>query len=167
MLIGIDSSHIWSKKKNKLQERTGIAMVATKDSNFSKFYCKQEIINGDEHYASETRRKIHAFIREAYSEYLKENNQKPPKNIIIYRQGIAYNQLEYVENEVYLIKEICEELKMHYYYVNVNTRVSTKFFEYNNQKTYNNKGDYQNPGQGLVILEQVTNYKKFEFYIQP
>ena len=30
-----------------------------------------------------------------------------------------------------------------------------------------NKGNHKNPEQGLVILDQITNYKKFEFYIQP
>lgn len=52
MLIGIDSSHIWGKKNKRLEERTGIAMVSTKDSKFSKFYTKQEIIEGDLKYAS-------------------------------------------------------------------------------------------------------------------
>ena len=167
MLIGIDSCHIWGKKNKQLQERTGISMVSTKDEKFSKFYCKEEILNGDEHYASETERKISSFIKEAYEKYLKENDKHPPKNVIIYRQGIAYNQLKFVEGEVNLIKKVCEELKMNYYYVNVNTRVTIKFFEYNSYKSYNNKGAHKNPEQGLVVLDQVTNYKKFEFYIQP
>ena len=92
MLIGVDTSHIWARKNKQLEERTGIAMVATKDKNFSKFYTKQEILVGDVHYASETTRIISSFIKEAYAKYLKENKY-PPKNIIIYRQGIAYNQL--------------------------------------------------------------------------
>ena len=32
---------------------------------------------------------------------------------------------------------------------------------------YENKGNHKNPEQGLVVLDQITNYKKFEFYIQP
>ena len=167
MLIGIDSSHIWGKKNKKLEQRTGIAMVSTKDSKFSKFYCKEEIISGDVHYASEKRRKIHTFIIEAYAKYINENKKMPPKNVIIYRQGIAYNQLQYVEDEVKLIREVCKELKINYYYVNVNTRVTTKFFEYNKSKNAKNKGSHRNPEQGLVVLDQVTNYKKFEFFIQP
>ena len=130
MLIGIDSSHIWSKRNKLLQEKTGIAMVATKDKNFSEFYCKEEIITGDVHYHSEQKRIIHSFIKEAYAKYLGKN-KIPPKNVIIYRQGIAYNQLIYVENESKLIRMICNELNLNYYYVNVNTRVTTKLFEYN------------------------------------
>ena len=166
MLIGVDSSHIWKIKNKNLNERTGLAMVSTKDENFSKFYFKEEIINGDENYASETRRIIHIFIKEAYEKYLKVNNKNPPKNVIIYRQGIAYNQLKYVENEVKSIREICNELNLNYYYVNVNTRVTSKFFEYNYDKG-NEKSNHKNPEQGLIILDQVTNYKKFEFFIQP
>ena len=157
ILIGIDTSHIWAKKNKELEERTGIAMVSTKDKNFSKFYSKQEILIGDVHYASETTRKIASFIKEAYAKYLKENKQQPTKNIIIYRQGIAYNQLQYVELEVKSIKEICEELKLNYYYVNVNTRVTTKLFEYNSKKDSINKGNHKNPEQGLVVLDQITN----------
>ena len=167
MLIGIDSSHIWGKKNKRLEERTGIAMVSTKDSKFSKFYTKQEIIEGDLKYASEKRRIINTFIKEAYSKYLKENKNNPPKNVIIYRQGIAYNQLEYVENEVKYIREMCKELKINYYYVNVNTRVTIKFFEYNYSKNSDYKGEHKNPEQGLIVLDQITNKKKFEFFIQP
>ena len=167
MLIGIDTSHIWQRKNKELTEKTGIAMVSTKDERFSKFFCKEEILTGDVHYASEKRRTIQVFIKESYAKYLKENNF-PPKNVIIYRQGIAYNQLKFVEDEVKFIREVCDELKLKYYYVNVNTRVTTKLFEYNYSKNDDDdKGDYKNPGQGLVILDQITNNKKFEFYIQP
>ena len=58
-------------------------------------------------------------------------------------------------------------MQLNYYYVNVNTRVTTKLFEYNSKKDSINKGNHKNPEQGLVILDQITNYKKFEFYIQP
>ena len=167
MLIGIDSSHIWGKKNKKLEQRTGIAMISTKDSQFSKFHSKQEIIEEDKEYASETERAISLFIKEAYDKYLKENNQNPPQNVIIYRQGIAYNQLRYVEDEVKLISDMCKDLEIKYYYVNVNTRVTVKFFEYNLIKNDINSGEHRNPEQGLIVLDQITNKNKFEFYIQP
>ena len=143
-------------------------MVSTKDANFSKFYCKEEILTGDVHYRSEKKRVIQTFIKESYAKYIKENNNEIcPKNVIIYRQGIAYNQLKYVEEEVKLIRHVCNELHLNYYYVNVNTRVTTKLFEYNYIKDQNNNGIYKNPEQGLIILDQITNNNKFEFYIQP
>ena len=163
MLLGIDSSHIWGDIKD---QRTGIAMVSTKDINFSKFYTREEILKPDEHYASETRRVIHAFIKDAYQKYNKEN-KCPPKNIIIYRQGIAHNQLKFVELEVQLIEQTCQEYNLNYYYVIVNTSTFIKFFEFNCVKDRINKGKFKNPEQGLVILDQITNKKRFEFYIQP
>ena len=54
---------------------------------------------------------------------------------------------------------------MNYYYVLVNTRSSIKFFEYNTIKKSNN--NYKNPEQGLIILDEITNNSRFEFYIQP
>ena len=142
-------------------------MISTKDSQFSKFHSKQEIIEEDKEYASETERAISLFIKEAYDKYLKENNQNPPQNVIIYRQGIAYNQLRYVEDEVKLISDMCKDLEIKYYYVNVNTRVTVKFFEYNLIKNDINSGEHRNPEQGLIVLDQITNKNKFEFYIQP
>ena len=46
MLIGVDTSHIWGRRNAKKNSRQrGVAMVATKDKKFSKFYSKEEIIN--------------------------------------------------------------------------------------------------------------------------
>ena len=73
MLIGVDSSHIWGRISD---QRTGVSMVSTKDKNFSKFFSRQEILRTDEHYASETRRVIHAFIRDAHKKYFKEIKEK-------------------------------------------------------------------------------------------
>ena len=112
---------------------------------------------------------------------MKENKNEPPKNIIIYRQGIAHNQLKFVQSEVKLIEDVCKEYNLNYYYVIVNTRVTVKFFEYNNnikdeeeeeeeekeEEEENEEKKYKNPKQGLIILDQVTNKKRFEFYIQP
>ena len=142
-------------------------MVATKDKNFSKFYSKEEIIKYDNHYYSATRRNIGTFIEEAVQKYKKENGN-PPKNIIIYRQGIANNQIYKIELETLIIEEICKKLKVNYYYVLVNTRTTIKFFEYNIMNTPNTKSQYyKNPEQGLIVLDQITNLKRFEFFIQP
>ena len=166
MFIGMDSSHIWQTGN------TGIAMVSTRDQYFSQFYFKKETIAKDEHYASEIYRKISTFITEAVNKYRKNNNNENPKNIIIYRQGIAHNQLSFVEMEVKSIENVCKELKINYYYVIVNTYTSVKFFEKNYVKknknnNKNSDGDYKNPENGLFIFDQITNKKRFEFYLQP
>ena len=168
LLIGVDSSHIWGRNSGRNnRKKTGVAMVATKDKNFSKFYSKEEIINCDFHYSSTTRRNIATFIEEAVEEYKKENKEHP-KNIIIYRQGIAHNQLNKIELEVLKIQEICKKLNIQYYYVLVNTRTTIKFFEHNIMNPKGAKSQkYKNPDQGLIILDQITNLKRFEFFIQP
>jgi hypothetical protein len=170
ILIGVDSSHKWGKKTSKSNNKqTGVAMVATIDKYFSKFYSKEDIIKEDKYCSSNTRKSIYAFIEKAVAKYTKENGESP-KNIIIYRQGIAHNQLKFIKLEVSLVEEICKKLKVNYYYVLVNTRTSIKFFEYNIIKTYddnNNDNYYKNPEQGLIVLDGITNNKRFEFFIQP
>ena len=166
LLIGIDSSHTWRRRNNKKQ--IGVAMVATKDKNFSKFYSKEDIFNYNKHYYSQSRMSMAAFIEEAFEQYKKENKGVYPKNIIIYRQGIAHNHLNKIELEVLKIQEICKKFNIHYHYVLVNTRTTIKFFEYNviNRRNENTQ-KYKNPKQGLVILDQITNLNRFEFFIQP
>ena len=34
-------------------------------------------------------------------------------------------------------------------------------------KNNKNKGDHHNPEPGLIVLDQITNKKRFEFYLQP
>ena len=170
ILIGVDTSHTWGRKtKKKNCKKTGVAMVATTDKNFSKFYSKNEIIKFDKHYSSATRRNISEFIEEAVKKYNKENKESS-KNIIIYRQGIAHNQLDKIKLEVSFIEKVSQKLGVNYYYVLVNTRTNIKFFEFNNVNKTNYKSSnqyYNNPEQGLIVLDQVTNKNRFEFYLQP
>ena len=65
------------------------------------------------------------------------------------------------------MEEICDSLKANYYYTIINTKTSLKFFEYNLKKTDKERGKYKNPECGLVVLDQITDNKKFEFYLQP
>ena len=167
MLIGIDSSHIWGRKTAKYNnKKTGVAMISTKDKNFSKFFTKEEIIKYDKRYALETRKAISDFIEKAIKKYNDENGENP-KNIIIYRQGITQNQIKNIRLEVAHIEDICQTLNIQYYYVLVNTRTNIKFFEKNIFNINNEKGKYKNPEKGLIIFDQITNVKRFEFYIQP
>ena len=169
ILIGVNSSHEWGRNNEEyISDITGVAMVATKDRNFSKFYSKEEIINRDENYSSISRRNIATFIEEAFIQYIKENKGVSPKNIIIYRQGISHNQIKEIELEVLKIQEICNKLNILYYYVIVNTRSTIKFFEFNKLSLNNTKAPkYKNPESGLIILDQIINLNRFEFFIQP
>ena len=164
ILIGIDSSHKWGKKTSKFNNKQiGVAMVATKDKKFSKFFSREEIIKYDKYRFLSTRNSIYDFIEKAIEKYTQENEESP-KNIIIYRQGIGQN-LKNIKLEVSFIEEICNKSKIDYYYVLVNTRASIKFFEFNTIKT--NNDNFKNPEQGLIVLDEISNIHRFEFYIQP
>ena len=153
MIIGVDSSHIKG-------HRTGMAMVATINTSFTNFYNKELII--EEANKEKLQFGISGFIKEALVEYEKFN-KKLPKGIIIYRQGVSLQQKDYLKIEVENIQKVCDENKVLYYYILVNTKTTYKFFEI--KKTKESK--YKNPEGGLLVLDGVTNRNFFEFYIQP
>ena len=150
MIIGVDSSHIKGK-------RTGVAMVATINPSFTNFYNKEHII--EEKTKEQFVFSISSFIGEAIAKY-NEFNKHLPGGIIIYRQGVSFQQKEFLEKEVQNIQKVCDKNKILYEYILVNTKTTYKFFEYQ-------KGGYVNPEGGLLVLNGVTNRNLFEFYIQP
>ena len=148
MVIGVDSSHISGK-------RTRGAMAASINDSFT--YNKEEIIE-------EKNRKylkfcISTFIEESIIVYNKENKNQP-KGIIIYRQGVSFQQKEFLKNEIPQIDEVCKTKNLLYYYILVNTKNTFKFFE-------KSKNGFSNLGWGLLVLDGVINRNFFEFYIQP
>ena len=150
MIIGVDSSHIKGK-------RTGVAMVSTINTSFTNFYNKEIIIY--ESNKTQLQFCISGFIKEALAQY-EDFNKKLPNGIIIYRQGVSFQQKEFLKKEVNNIQKICDDNKILYYYILVNTKTTYKFFE-------KNQNNYDNPKGGLLVLDGVTNRKFFEFYIQP
>lgn len=150
MIIGVDSSHIKGK-------RTGVAMVATINPSFTNFYNKEHII--EEKTKEQFVFSISSFIEEAIAKY-NEFNKHLPGGIIIYRQGVSFQQKEFLEKEVQNIQKVCDKNKILYEYILVNTKTTYKFFEYQ-------KEGYINPEGGLLVLNGVTNRNLFEFYIQP
>ena len=150
MIIGVDSSHIRGK-------RTGVAMVATINPSFTNFYNKEQIILEEKKESFLI--SISSFIEEAIQKY-NEINKTYPKGIIIYRQGVSFQQKEFLKNEVINIQKVCDKNKLLYEYILVNTKTTYKFFQ-------KDKGGYKNPDGGLLVLSGVTNRDLFEFYIQP
>ena len=132
MVIGVDSSHIRGK-------RTGVAMVATLDNNFTDFYNSEEII--EEKNKEQLQFKVSTFIEKAINAFEKHNKDSKPKNIIIYRQGVSLQQKKYLGNEIKNIEEVCKQNNILYYYILVNTKVNYKFFSKGNNQYYN-----PNPG---------------------
>jgi aubergine-like protein len=150
MVIGVDSSHIQGK-------RTGVAMIATLDEYFNKFYNSCEIIK--EENRDQIQYAVSTFIDKAVVAY---NNlrKEMPKSIIIYRQGVSLQQKEYLKTEINQIKTTCNAKNILFEYILVNTKTTYKFFE-------KEKNDYKNPEAGLLIMDGITNRNYFEFYIQP
>ena len=132
-------------------------MVSTINTSFSNFYNKETIIKEEK--KEQLQFCVSGFIEEAIAQYNKING-KLPGGIIIYRQGVSLQQKDFLENEVNNIKKVCEKNKILYYYILVNTKTTYKFFE-------KNKNQFSNPGEGLLVLDGVTNRNFFEFYIQP
>ena len=150
MIIGVDSSHIKG-------QRTGVAMVATINTSFTNFYNKEEIIKEEK--KERFLFAISSFIEEALGKYSGLNKQLPG-GIIIYRQGVSFQQKEFLDNEVINIQKVCDKNKIPYEYILVNTKTTYKFFE-------KNKNEYKNPEGGLLVINGVTNRNLYEFYIQP
>jgi len=106
---------------------------------------------------------------------IKKNGSKVllPSEIIIYRQGVSREQKEFLKHEVMLIEQFLngqedEQLlkgnQIPFYYILVNTKTNFKFFEKEKQ---GNSIEYYNPAPGLLVLDEITDPKFFEFYIQP
>ena len=149
MVIGVDSSHIRG-------ERTGVAMVATINKNYTKFYNKELIY--EEKNKERIQFSISSFIKDALLSY-KNEMKELPLGIVIYRQGVSLQQKDFLVGEVNNIKKELNE-KIKFYYILVNTKTTYKFFEKNGKS-------YSNPSEGLLVLDGVTNKNFFEFYIQP
>ena len=123
MVVGVDSSHF--KKKGR-----GIAMVATINNNYTDFYNKEDIIKEDDDLnIGRLQLCVRSFIEEVIEAYKKNNNQNKPEKIIIYRQGVSFQQKEFLKIEIGQIDEGCKNNNIKYYYILVNTKTTFKFFE--------------------------------------
>ncbi len=159
MVVGVDSSHISGK-------RTGVAMCASIDKQFTRYTNYEEII--DEKTKSQLCFAVANFLERAVKEYYKENKSLPG-GIVIYRQGVSAQQKAYLDDEVTQIEEllsgsikksVISELKIPYYYVLVNKKTTMKFFEKDGKSV-------KNSSPGMVILDNVVDPRYHEFYIQP
>lgn len=163
MIVGVDSSHISGK-------RTGVAMVASLNKEFTQFYNKIDLI--DEKKKEQLIFCVSSFLKEAVFKYF-EHNKKLPSGIIIYRQGVSRQQKEFLRQEVAYIEnflngesddKLLKGNSVPYYYILVNTKTSFKFFE---KTTQRNTIEYLNPEPGLLVMEDITDPSYYEFYIQP
>ena len=174
MIIGVDSSI----HRDKNNFGTGVAMVASINNSFTDFYNKVSIIKREKEEKEEKEGEseyktyqeqfnfcIGEFIKEAVEFFKKNNGNQKPDWIIIYRQGVSFQQKEFLKSEIREIHNTCLNQNILYYYILVNTKSSFKFFE-PGEDNYGHE-TYFNPYSGLLVLDGVINRNLFEFYIQP
>ena len=163
MIVGVDSSHIKGK-------RTGVAMTASYDSNFTQYFNNIYII--DEKNKEQLTFAVSAFLSDAITHFFKKN-KSTPGGIVIYRQGVSKEQKAVLNDEVSNIEKLLngkgglkmlEKQPIKFYYILVNKKTTLKFFEKERQ---GNNIQYSNPASGFVICDQVTDNDIFEFYMQP
>ena len=151
MAVGVDSSHIPGK-------RTGVAMTATINNNFTEMYNGEEII--EEKNKEQLQFCVAKFLKDAVKVFVKKVGSID--GIVIYRQGVSLQQKDFLENEEKQIDLFCKDNKIRYYYILVNTKSTYKFFE-----TDKNQTKFANPAPGFLMFKEVTNPNLFEFYMQP
>ena len=159
MVVGVDSSHISGK-------RTGVAMVATTSKYLSQFYSHEDII--EEKNKTQLIYSVGKFVNKALMEYFKVNKSLP-KGIVVYRQGVSEEQKEFLKLEISVLQSYCsgklkdctnDNFPIPFLFVLVNKKTNYKFFEKRNNL-------FNNPKSGMLVLDGVTDYSKFEFFIQP
>ena len=151
MAVGVNSSHIPGR-------RTGVAMTATTNKNFTEMFNSEEII--EEKNKEQLQFCVAKFLKDAVKVYIKKVGTID--GIVIYRQGVSLQQKDFLENEELQIDKFCKENKIKYYYILVNTKSTYKFFE-----TDKNRSKFANPAEGFLMFKEVTNPNLFEFYMQP
>ena len=151
MAVGVDSSHIPGK-------RTGVAMTATINNNFTEMYNGEEII--EEKNKEQLQFCVAKFLKDAVKVFVKKVGSID--GIVIYRQGVSLQQKDFLETEEKHIDLFCKDNKIRYYYILVNTKSTYKFFE-----TDKNQTKFANPAPGFLMFKEVTNPNLFEFYMQP
>ena len=151
MAVGVDSSHIPGK-------RTGVAMTATINNNFTEMYNGEEII--EEKNKEQLQFCVAKFLKDAVKVFVKKVGSID--GIVIYRQGVSLQQKDFLETEEKHIDQFCKDNKIRYYYILVNTKSTYKFFE-----TDKNQTKFANPAPGFLMFKEVTNPNLFEFYMQP
>jgi len=151
MAVGVDSSHIPGK-------RTGVAMTATINNNFTEMYNSEDII--EEKNKEQLQYCVANFLKDAVKVFVKKVGSID--GIVIYRQGVSLQQKDFLESEEQQIDLFCKDNKIRYYYILVNTKSTYKFFE-----TDKNQTKFANPAPGFLMFKEVTNPNLFEFYMQP
>lgn len=160
MVIGADVFHTGHKD-------SVAAVVATMDSNFTKYYSTNsfQMRRGDDI--------LHCIadkVIDCTKKYT-EINKFPPDMIVFYRDGIGLGQYDRVrEIEIASIMEKLEEFKTRdqkvpkIAYIVVTKRINDRFFEQGYNKRLNKKGPI-NPQGGMIVQSGAVNNVGFDYFM--
>ena len=156
MVIGVDVCHDTLKGG-----RSVVGFVASINDNFTRYYSRvkfqasrQEVVDG-----------IQTCITGALRRYFKENNS-PPDNIIIYRDGVGDGQLQMImEHEIAQYRAGFKDIDANYnpklVMIIVQKRIHLRMFT----KGGSQSGNISNPPPGTVLDNSVTYKHWYDFYL--
>ena len=154
MVVGIDVTH---PAPDSPSEMSSIAsVVASYDDRYAHYPASIKL--------NPRRQEQVDLLREMMEERLeayKRHNEKMPKNILVYRDGVGESQYEMVLNQEgkaidIAIRSKCPGAKVSI--VVVGKRHHTRFFSH--------QGTYANPLPGTIVDTDVTMEKGFDFFLQ-
>ncbi|KAJ6235251.1 piwi-like protein [Anaeramoeba flamelloides] len=152
MYVGIATSFSSNRKKNSM-----VGCVATTSNDCTDYYTNVFEITRQKPIENQ----LTSFIKNALDKYFTNNKNKPPRNIIVYRDGISDSQfINCIETEIpqfYKAFKMCsEEYKPELTWVVAQKRIKTRYF--------NNS---QNPMPGSIIDSVITKPNRFDFFLVP
>lgn len=154
MIVGADVFH-------KMRLESVAAVVSTYDREFTSFYSQASVQkrSGDDllHHMGEA-------VLKGCIQFAKEN-KAPPKNIIVFRDGVGISQIDSVrEKEITFLvdglKKAYESHEIRVAYIVVTKRIGDRFF-------VDNIDGIANPSGGLIIDSKVIRDNAFEFFMVP
>jgi hypothetical protein len=164
MVVGIDVTHPAPGTSKNVPSIA--AVVASTDSFLSQWPAEISIQQGRKEMVSN----LDEIMKSRLDLWAKRNGGAYPDNILIYRDGVAESQYgQVLEQELPLIRRACDMVrgtkKMHVKpmrisIIIVGKRHHTRFFCVGKE----NRSD--NPSNGTIVDRDVTEYGKWEFYLQ-
>lgn len=164
MVVGIDVTHPAPGTSKNVPSIA--AVVASTDSFLSQWPAEISIQQGRKEMVSN----LDGIMKSRLDQWAQKNGGSYPDNILIYRDGVSESQYEQVlELELPLIRRACEVVhgtgRQHYTRMRisiliVSKRHHTRFFcAGKDNRSYN-------PLNGTIVDRDVTQYGKWEFYLQ-
>ncbi|XP_058798402.1 piwi-like protein Siwi [Phymastichus coffea] len=150
MIVGYDVCH------DKRANASYGAMVASLDQNFGRYFSTVSQHSSGEELSND----LSIQLMRALEEFAKENRNRLPSCILIYRDGVGEGQIPFVYNHE--VQEIRKKLAAIYEgrgrfklgVIIVTKRINTRIFL--------NK---QNPPPGTVVDDVITDPLKYDFFI--